>query len=118
MSETRGWAWENDPMYAAGACRVACRMLRPPEEDGREAFSHAQSERGLPTRSDRASRIKPTKNFRGLRMRAGGQYITENECQFGQREAGLKEGCLHLSILQITKVGNNGPNLVYKVCYG
>ena len=26
MSETRGWAWENDPMYAAGACRVARRM--------------------------------------------------------------------------------------------
>ena len=59
MPETRGWAWENDPIYVAGACSVACWMLRPPEEDGREAFSHAQSERELPTRSDRTSHIKP-----------------------------------------------------------
>ena len=109
MPETSGWAWENAPMYVAGACRVACLMLSSPEEGGREAFSHAQLERGLPTRSDRAPCIKLSKDFRALSAAA------ENKRQFGQRKAGSKEGRLHLSILQITNVGNNGPNLVYMV---
>ena len=65
-------------MYVAGTCRVAQWMLRPPEEEEREAFSHSQSGRGLPTRSDTASHIKPSKEFRVLRMRAGGQQRRMN----------------------------------------
>ena len=45
-SEMRGWDWQKEPMYAAGACRAACWMLTPPKEDGREALSQAQSDSG------------------------------------------------------------------------
>ena len=58
--------------YAAGACRATCRMPRPPEEGGRDAFSHVQSGKGLPMRLERASHITVLKEFRALRMRAGG----------------------------------------------
>ena len=60
-------------MYAAGACSTACQMPTPPEDDGRDAFSQAQSGNGLPTRSERASRNKTSKEFRALGIRAGGQ---------------------------------------------
>ena len=60
-------------MYAAGACRAACRMLRPPKEDGREALSQAQSGSGPPARSERVSRIIQSNEFSAFIMRAGGQ---------------------------------------------
>ena len=55
-------------MKAAGAWNIARCKLSTPSELGRGAFNHAQSGRGFPARSDKASLIASSKATRLLNM--------------------------------------------------
>ncbi len=54
-------------------------MLSPPRELGNEAFNQAQSERGLPARSDRASLMDTSKVAVTCLMRSGGHVLNEKD---------------------------------------
>ena len=59
-------------MQAAGAWRAADRRFNPPREQGRLAFNQAQSDRGPPEISSRASRTAALNADVAFRMTEGG----------------------------------------------
>ena len=76
-------------MYAARACKEARLMLRPPYEQGKEAFSQAQSERGLLVKSTSASRRALSKAEIACWIWLGGQHLREKEI-FGRERQDLR----------------------------
>ena len=75
ISVIRDWDCSRELMKAEGAWRTADLILRPPREIGSEAFSQAQSDRGAPIRSDKASLISASKADVAWRMWGGGQDL-------------------------------------------
>ena len=55
---------------------MACLTLRPPREEGRDAFSQAQFDKGQPARSDRASLVTLSNLSKALQITAGGQVLS------------------------------------------
>ena len=68
-----------DARYAAGACLNALRRLRPPRLLGRVAFSHDQSETGLPMMDSRVWRMAVSNSKQEWERWLGGQAYSTKE---------------------------------------
>ena len=68
IHSTQHWASELEARNAAGACREALRRLRPPRQQGRVAFSHAQSDIGPPKIYSSALRMAESKSLAAFSM--------------------------------------------------
>jgi len=68
-----------EPMWAAGATEEALLRLRPPRDDGRDAFLHDHSGRGPPAMLNRLSLIYASNVSVASLTNSGGQVLRENE---------------------------------------
>ena len=64
---------DRQPINEAGAWSVACSMFKPPREEGREALSQLQCDKGQPARSETASLMISSNLSRAFIITSGGQ---------------------------------------------